>query len=149
MMASYDNGYQKRLNQLENEARSAILSFQSEHDLVIDTRLDPSDLSSAPFPRGLIESIRDSDLGSGEKQRLICYLIGSWYIDHSGGCWAYVPMPIDAPDLYLQFGIGVETDGSMWNTAETAKDIMDGEDLDFVESMLQANLRVMGGDSAL
>lgn len=148
-MVLYGSGYQKRLNQMENDARSAILSFQSEHDSAIDTRLDPSDLSSAPFPRGLIESIRDSDLDSVERQKLICYLIGSWYIDHSGGCWAYVPMLIDAPSLYLQFGIGVETDGTMWNAAETAKDIIDGEDLDLVESILQANLRVLERNSAL
>jgi len=58
-------------------------------------------------------------------------------------------MLIDAPSLYPQFGIGVETDGTMWNAAETAKDIIDGEDLDFVESIIQANLRVMGRNSLL
>lgn len=90
-MTLHSSDYRMRVKEMENEAKSAISSFQSEHDSVVDAPLDLDDLSSAPFPRRLIESIRDSDLDSAEKQKLICYLIGSWYIDHSEGRWRTSP----------------------------------------------------------
>lgn len=88
-------------------------------------------------------AIRDSDLDSTERQELITYLLGCWYLDQVDGAWAFVPTLVEQPALYLSFGIGIETkQGSMINVAESARQIIEGHDLSFKEAIYTANARI-------
>ncbi|RSZ63458.1 hypothetical protein EAH68_07250 [Corynebacterium hylobatis] len=117
------------------EARVLLAEFQAEQQ--------SPHFFGTNFPRGSLEQIRDSTLEEDERQRLITYLLGHWYLDQVEGDWAYVPMLVDKPSLYLSFGLGIRTEqGSMINIAESAREILEGADLGFKEAFYTASVKV-------
>lgn len=81
-------------------------------------------------------------MAAEEKLRVLVYLVGTWVVDNSGGQWCYVPMPTGNSDLYAKFGIGVKLRTMYWNAAESARGIIDGDDLDVKSEMLKADIRI-------
>lgn len=134
--------YAGRLDQLAAQARACIIEHQVSEAKLIDPGLNANDLGASEFPRASIERVRDSNLPDEEKQKLLAFLLGTWFVDSSGGRWAYVPMLADEPELYLHFGLGVQVGGMYWNAAESARGIIDGDDLDLKEEMLRTDIRL-------
>lgn len=134
--------YADRLLDLEKKSRATLVEFQSEDNPIIPSDLKMDDLGSEEFPREVVESIRDSELPQTERHELITYLLGCWYLDRIGGSWTYVPMPVDMPSVYLGFGIGIANESGtvLANIAESARDIVEGADMDFKEALFNANV---------
>lgn len=135
--------YRPRLQKLDEESRAMLARFQTGENPLVHPDCDVADFSGSEFPRDSLMAIRDFDLDSTERQELITYLLGCWYLDQVDGAWAYVPMLVEQPALYLSFGVGIETkQGSMINVAESAREIIEGHDLGFKEAIYTANVRV-------
>lgn len=141
--SSWAGSYQHRLKKIGEEARAVLTKFQSEEPALLSPDLRVTDFSGTGFPGKTLEKIRESDLSHDERQRLITYLLGCWYLDQVEGEWAFVPMLVENPALYLSFGLGIKTgQGSMMNVAESAREILDGADLDFKEAFYTASSKV-------
>ena len=140
-----DNGigdYTARLQEIEARARACIGRYQEGLEPLVDPELTVSNLRGAGFPRASVERLRDADLPAEERAQAIAYLVATWYRDSSGGQWVYVPMEVDAPYLFLKFGVGIAASGILWNAADSAREILAGEDLDMVEAALNVNIRL-------
>lgn len=141
--SSCAGSYQHRLKKVDEESRALLAKFQTGKQALVPPDLDVTDFSGADFPRSSVEKIRDSELSSDERQRLITYLLGCWYLDQVGGEWFFVPMLVENPTLYLSFGIGIRTgQGSMINVAESAREVVEGADLSFKEAFYTASSKV-------
>lgn len=135
--------YQHRLRKTGEEARAVLTKFQGEEPPLLSPDLRVTDFSETGSPGETLERIRESDLSRDERQRLITYLLGCWYVDQVDGEWAIVPMFVENPALYLSFGLGIKTgQGSMVNVAESAREILEGAALDFKEAFYTASSKV-------
>lgn len=136
--------YAEKLQELEKRARTVLTEHQAGDSVLVPAGLNVADLGETEFPRKVVEAIRDSDLPKSERQELMTYLLGCWYRDNIGGTWTYVPLPVEQSALYLGFGIGTaSTTGTVLaNTAETARGILEGADLDFEEARFNADVKV-------
>ncbi|MEX3505418.1 hypothetical protein [Corynebacterium sp. LK2510] len=137
------DSYRPRLRKIDEEARALLAECQTRQGPLISPDLDVTNFYGVAFPRSSVERIRDSDLADDERQRLITYLLGCWYLDQVDGTWDFVPMLVDNPVLYLSFGLGVGTkNGSMVNVAESAREVLEGGDLAFKEAFYTASAKV-------
>ncbi|WP_448855809.1 hypothetical protein [Corynebacterium camporealensis] len=137
------DSYEDRLNQINRESRTALAKAQSDQPSLISQNVNTNNLFGLEFPKDTVEKIRDSNLPHDLRQIMLTYLIGCWYQDQVNGEWACVPIQVERPTLYLSFGIGIKTpQGSMINVAESAREILEGADLDFKEAFYSASSKV-------
>ena len=134
--------YGPRLQKIDEGSRALLAEYQALQPPLVSPDMDVTNLRGAGFPRSSVERIRDSALGEEERQKAMTYLLGCWYIDQVDGAWDFVPMLVDKPALYLSFGLGVRTEnGSMLIVAESAREIMEGGDLAFTESLYTSSVK--------
>lgn len=141
--SGFPDAYQQRLQQIGENSRTLLAKYQEGDNALISGKFDVTNFSESSFPRSSLESIRDSALTNNERHELATYLLGCWYIDQVDGAWFFVPMPVEQPLLYLNFGIGIRTpQGAIINVAESAREIIEGSDMSFKEAMYTANVKV-------
>lgn len=135
------DGYQRRLDELAARARATLREYQQGDHPLVDPALPIDNLAGTEFPTLSVKRIRDADLSFAQRHELITYLLGAWFADHVGGEWIYVPMQVNNHVLYLKFGVGIKDAGMLWNTAESARDVLAGEDLALIEAMILVSIR--------
>ncbi|AKK12035.1 hypothetical protein [Corynebacterium uterequi] len=139
--------YEARITANLEDIERKLRSYLETEYLAATSDADAQTLGTQ-FPRQLVESIRDSSRPHEECQQLLAYVVGEWFRRHVDGEWALAPMVMDNPAIYFLLGLGITAgNGTIVNISETAKDILEGEDLDFTESMFNVNIRTAAKSS--
>ncbi|MCF4005627.1 hypothetical protein L1O03_00295 [Corynebacterium uropygiale] len=134
--AEWIAGYRRRL--VDTQERSREMLSQA-----LELGWPDAGFAGSPFPVEYVTRILHSERPREEKHQLLTYLLCHWYSDSVDGEWAYVPMRVTTPELYLQFGLGVSISGtSMMNLTEGARDLIDGQDVDFAKEYYETSVRI-------